>query len=66
MIDAREFLRIKRDGGTHAPETIRAFVAEYLALTQLQADAFICLDPALVRAIGGTVPVAGIHDLISG
>ena len=31
MIDAREFLRIKRDGGTHAPETIRMFISEYLA-----------------------------------
>lgn len=29
-IDAREFLRIKRDGGSHAPETIRAFVSDYL------------------------------------
>jgi predicted nucleic acid-binding protein len=41
------------------------FVAEYLALTQLQADAFVCMDPALARAIGNTVTVATIDDLIS-
>jgi predicted nucleic acid-binding protein len=42
------------------------FVAEYIALTQLQADAFICLDPALSRAVSGTVTVAPIDDLIGG
>lgn len=31
MIDAREFLRRKRDGGAHAPESIRQFIAEYVA-----------------------------------
>ena len=40
------------------------FVAEYIALTQLQADAFVCMDPALARAIGNTVTVASIDDLI--
>ena len=39
------------------------FVAEYIALTQLQADAFVCMDPALARAIGNTVTVASIDDL---
>jgi len=39
------------------------FVAEYIALTQLQADAFVCMDPALSRAVGGTVTVASIADL---
>ena len=41
------------------------FVAEYLALTRLQADAFICLDPDLARAVGGTVAVATLDDLVS-
>lgn len=40
------------------------FVAEYLALTQLQADAFICMDPELARAIGGTVRLASIAELL--
>jgi predicted nucleic acid-binding protein len=40
------------------------FVAEYIALTQLQADAFVCMDPALPRAVGNTVTVASIDDLL--
>ena len=40
------------------------FVAEYIALTQLQADAFVCADPALARAVGNTVTVASIDDLL--
>lgn len=40
------------------------FVAEYIALTQLQADAFVCMDPALARAIGNTITVASIDDLL--
>jgi predicted nucleic acid-binding protein len=39
------------------------FVAEYIALTQLQADAFVCIDPALARAIGNAVTVASFDDL---
>jgi predicted nucleic acid-binding protein len=40
------------------------FLAEYLALTQLQADAFVCLDPELARAVSGIVTVANIDDLL--
>jgi hypothetical protein len=40
------------------------FVAEYVALTQLQADAFICLDPALARTLSGIVAVASVDVLI--
>jgi predicted nucleic acid-binding protein len=40
------------------------FVAEYIALTQLQANAFICLDPELSRTVSGTVSVATVADLI--
>jgi predicted nucleic acid-binding protein len=37
--------------------------AEYLALTQLQADAFITLNPDLARRAKGTVPTAPIEAL---
>ena len=39
------------------------FTAEYLALTQLQADAFVTLDPNLARAARGVVPTASIDAL---
>jgi len=39
------------------------FDAEYIALTQLQADAFVTLNPELARAVGGVVEVAPISDL---
>lgn len=38
--------------------------AEYLALTQLQADAFVTLDPDLARQAAQVVPVAAIDDLV--
>jgi hypothetical protein len=37
--------------------------AEYVALTQLQADALITLDQPLVRAVEGLVTVAPIEAL---
>ena len=37
--------------------------AEYVALTQLQADAFITLDQELSRAVEGVVPLAPIEVL---
>ncbi len=37
--------------------------AEYVALTQLQADAFITLDPELARCVEGVVPTATIDAL---
>ncbi|MEP6505498.1 MAG: hypothetical protein ABJD97_19340 [Betaproteobacteria bacterium] len=40
------------------------FIAEYIALTQLQADAFICLDPELARAASSIVTVASIEELL--
>ena len=39
------------------------FDAEYVALTQLQADAFITLDPHLARAVEDLVTVASIEAL---
>ena len=40
------------------------FQAEYLALAQLQADAFITLDRDLARTAKAIVPVASLEDLI--
>ena len=37
--------------------------AEYVALTQLQADAFITLDPELARSVEGIVAIASIDAL---
>lgn len=37
--------------------------AEYVALTQLQADAFVTLDDGLARAVRDLVPVAALEDL---
>jgi indolepyruvate ferredoxin oxidoreductase alpha subunit len=39
--------------------------AEYVALTQLQADAFVTLDLDLARAVEGLVTTASIDALIS-
>jgi predicted nucleic acid-binding protein len=39
------------------------FDAEYIALTQLQADAFVTLDAALARRVEGIVPTATIEAL---
>jgi predicted nucleic acid-binding protein len=37
--------------------------AEYIALTQLQADAFVTLDTELARRVEGVVPTATIEAL---
>ena len=37
--------------------------AEYVALTQLQADAFVTLDAELARRVEGIVGIASIDDL---
>jgi predicted nucleic acid-binding protein len=41
------------------------FMAEYIALTQLQADAFVCMDAPLARAVSGIVKLASIDDLMA-
>lgn len=43
------------------PDTL---TAEYLALTQLQADAFVTLDPALAETARSVVAVAPFAELI--
>jgi predicted nucleic acid-binding protein len=40
------------------------FVAEYIALTELQADAFVTIDATLAKTAGRIVPVASIDDLL--
>jgi predicted nucleic acid-binding protein len=39
--------------------------AEYLALTRLQADALVTVDPSLAAAAQGAVAVAAIDDLLA-
>src|SRR6266516_3690410 len=39
------------------------YEAEYVALTQLQADAFVTLDAELARRVEGIVPTATIEAL---
>ena len=39
------------------------YTAEYVALTQLQADAFVTLDHDLARSLNGIVPTASIAAL---
>jgi predicted nucleic acid-binding protein len=39
--------------------------AEYVALTQLQADAFVSLDTELARRVEGIVPMATIEALLT-
>ena len=39
---------------------------EYLALTKLQADAFVTLDEQLIRTSNGIVPIVGIEALTTG
>ncbi len=45
------------------PDTFRA---EYVALTRLQADAFVTLDRELARTVEDVVPVATIDDILRG
>ena len=39
------------------------YEAEYVALTQLQADAFVTLDADLARRVEGVVPTASVDAL---
>jgi len=41
------------------------FTAEYVAVTQLQADAFVTLDPALADAVKNLVRTASFEELAS-
>jgi hypothetical protein len=52
--------RIARE---HDWDTLRE--AEYLAITQLQADALITVDPTLAARAAGIVPVASLEALLT-
>lgn len=39
--------------------------AEYLAVTRLQADAFITVDPGMLAKAKGVVPVAPLEALLA-
>jgi predicted nucleic acid-binding protein len=41
------------------------YAAEYVALTKLQADAYVTLDEELARRLQGVVPTATLDDLKS-
>jgi len=41
------------------------YAAEYVALTRLQADAFVTLDPDLARAVAGEVRTAPFESLLN-
>lgn len=41
------------------------YEAEYLALTQLQADAFVTMDAKLARKVRGIVTIASINELMA-
>ena len=43
----------------------QTYDAEYLALTKLQADAFVTLDADVARRVAGVVPTATIDALRS-
>ena len=40
------------------------YEAEYVALTQLQADAFVTLDAELARRVEGVVQTATVEELL--
>lgn len=40
------------------------YAAEYVALTQLQADALVTLDPVLARSVGGLVAIEPVDALV--
>jgi predicted nucleic acid-binding protein len=40
--------------------------AEYVAVAQLQADAFVTLDPDLARQVDGLVPVMTFEEFVAG
>ena len=41
------------------------YTAEYIALTQLQADAFVTLDPDVAHSVEGIVTIASLDALVS-
>jgi indolepyruvate ferredoxin oxidoreductase alpha subunit len=56
-------LRRRAWGVAHELGWAETYQAEYVALTELQADAYVTLDPDLARRLEGIVAVASIDDL---
>jgi hypothetical protein len=54
-----------RDRRTHAAEARGRRDAEYLAITRLQADALVTVDPDLTAKAAGLVPVAPFEALLA-
>lgn len=70
VVDATAVLHLARSrievAGAHkllAPTLLRSQTPEYVALTQLQADALVTLDADLARSVEGLVAVASIDVL---
>jgi predicted nucleic acid-binding protein len=57
-VSRRTAWRIAREQGWET-----TFEAEYLAVTELQADALVTVDPALATKARNIVPVAGLDAL---
>jgi predicted nucleic acid-binding protein len=58
-VSRRTAWRIARDQGWET-----TYEAEYLAVTRLQADALVTVDPALARKAKDVVPLAGFEVLM--
>jgi len=56
---------LRRNAWKYADELgwASTYDAEYVALTKLQGDALVTLDPALAKSVEGVVPTASIDDL---
>ena len=57
-VSRRTAWRIAREQGWET-----TYDAEYLAVTKLQADAFVTNDPAMVQKAGNVVPLASLAEL---
>lgn len=60
--------RVLQDGAWQVAEQLSwkdTLTAEYIALTRLQADAFVTLDPELAQAAARLVRTATVEDLLT-
>jgi pyrimidine-nucleoside phosphorylase len=64
VIDAREFLREKRDGHTHAPEAVREFIAAYLRREVPDYQVSAWLMAAFLRGLDSAETDALTHALL--
>jgi hypothetical protein len=52
--------------GMVAQDWPTTYKAEYLAVTRLQADALVTIDPGLAAKAQGVVPLANLSNLLVG